>query len=235
MEHFNLIILGGGPGGYPLAARMAKKGWKIAIVDQESEFGGTCLNWGCIPTKALLASSKALHLLKNAADFGLNCSEPGFDWEKVQQRKEKITSQLRQGIIKMLEKSGVKIFKGLGKLYSGRKVVVEGVDQAEISGDKICLAVGSVPSVPPFFPQNREIFWSSNEALHTREIPESLLVVGGGVIGIELGQVFCEFGSKVTVVEMMPNILPGLDSATAKRLMPVFKKSGMEILTGKKS
>lgn len=234
MEHFNLIILGGGPGGYPLAARMAKKGWKIAIVDQESEFGGTCLNWGCIPTKALLASSKALHLLKNAADFGLNCSEPGFDWEKVQQRKEKITSQLRQGIIKMLEKSGVKIFKGLGKLYSGRKVVVEGVDQAEISGDKICLAVGSVPSVPPFFPQNREIFWSSNEALHTREIPESLLVVGGGVIGIELGQVFCEFGSKVTVVEMMPNILPGLDSATAKRLMPVFKKSGMEILTGKK-
>lgn len=234
MEHFNLIILGGGPGGYPLAARMAKKGWKIAIVDQESEFGGTCLNWGCIPTKALLASSKALHLLKNAAEFGLTCSEPGFDWEKVQQRKDKITSQLRQGIIKMLEKSGVKIFKGLGKLYSGRKVVVEGVDQAEISGDKICLAVGSVPSVPPFFPQNREIFWSSNEALHTREIPDSLLVVGGGVIGIELGQVFCEFGSKVTVVEMMPNILPGLDSATAKRLMPVFKKSGMEILTGKK-
>jgi len=234
MEQFNLIVLGGGPGGYPLAARMAKKGWKVAVVDQESEFGGTCLNWGCIPTKALLASSKALHLLKNAADFGLKCSDTGFDWEKVQQRKDKITSQLRLGIIKMLEKSGVKIFKGLGKLYAGRIVKVEGVDSAEISGEKICLAVGSVPSIPPVFPQNSDIFWSSNEALHSKEIPESLLVVGGGVIGVELGQVFSEFGSKVTIVEMMPNILPGLDSATAKRLMPVFKKAGMEILTGKK-
>jgi len=234
MEKFDLIVLGGGPGGYPLAARMAKKGWKVAVVDLEAEFGGTCLNWGCIPTKALLASSKALHLLKNAADFGLACSDPGFNWEKVQQRKDKITSQLRLGIIKMLEKAGVKIFKGLGKLCSGRRVKVEGADSIEICGEKICLAVGSIPSIPPVFPQNREIFWSSNEALHTSTIPESLLVVGGGVIGIELGQVFCEFGSKVTIVEMMPNILPGLDSATAKRLMPVFKKAGMEILTGKK-
>lgn len=234
MDKFDLIVLGGGPGGYPLAARMAKKGWKVAVIDQEAEFGGTCLNWGCIPTKALLASSKVLHMLKNAADFGLSCNEPGFDWEKVQQRKDKITSQLRLGILKMLEKAGVKIFKGFGRLLSDRRVKIDGADQIEICGDKICLAVGSIPSVPTVFPQNRDIFWSSNEALHTRNIPESLLVVGGGVIGIELGQVFCEFGSKVTIVEMMPNILPGLDSATAKRLMPVFKKAGMEILTGKK-
>ncbi len=233
MQTFDLIILGGGPGGYPLAARMARKGWKVAIVDSESEFGGTCLNWGCIPTKALLASSRTYHLLKSAADFGLSCENPGFDWSKVLERKNKITAQLRQGIVKMLEKSGVTLFKGLGKLYKDRVVKIAGYEEP-IQGKKICLAVGSVPAAPAVFPANRSIFWTSNEALNTAEVPQSLLVVGGGVIGIELGQVFAEFGSKVCVVEMMPQILPGLDNATAKRLLPVFKKSGMEIMTGKK-
>ncbi len=233
MQTFDLIILGGGPGGYPLAARMARKGWKVAIVDNDSEFGGTCLNWGCIPTKALLASSRTYHLLKSAADFGLSCENPGFDWSKVLDRKNKITAQLRQGIIKMLEKSGVTLFKGLGKLYKDRVVKITGYEEA-IQGNKICLAVGSVPAAPAVFPANRSIFWTSNEALNTAEVPQSLLVVGGGVIGIELGQVFAEFGCKVCVVEMMPQILPGLDNATAKRLLPVFKKSGMEIMTGKK-
>lgn len=233
MQTFDLIILGGGPGGYPLATRMARKGWKVAIVDNDSEFGGTCLNWGCIPTKALLASSRTYHLLKSAADFGLSCENPGFDWSKVLDRKNKITAQLRQGIIKMLEKSGVTLFKGLGKLYKDRVVKITGYEEA-IQGNKICLAVGSVPAAPAVFPANRSIFWTSNEALNTAEVPQSLLVVGGGVIGIELGQVFAEFGCKVCVVEMMPQILPGLDNATAKRLLPVFKKSGMEIMTGKK-
>ncbi len=233
MQTFDLIILGGGPGGYPLAARMARKGWKVAIVDNESEFGGTCLNWGCIPTKALLASSRTYHLLKSAADFGLSCEKPGFDWSKVLERKNKITAQLRQGIIKMLEKSGVTLFKGLGKLYKDRVVKITGHAEA-IQGNKVCLAVGSIPAAPAVFPADRSIFWTSNEALNTAEVPQSLLVVGGGVIGIELGQVFAEFGSKVCVVEMMPQILPGLDNATAKRLLPVFKKSGMEIMTGKK-
>lgn len=232
MEVFDLIILGGGPGGYPLASRMAKKGWKVAIVDRDQEFGGTCLNWGCIPTKSLLASSRAFHLLKNAADFGLSCSEAGFDWAKVQERKTRITQQLRQGIIKLLEKSGVKIFRGNGKLYKERIIEIDSAEK--IQGKHICLAVGSIPAAPSVFPSDRNIFWTSNEALNAVQIPESLLVVGGGVIGIELGQVFSEFGCKVTIVEMMPNILPGLDSATSKRLLPVFKKSGMEILTGKK-
>lgn len=233
MQTFDLIIIGGGPGGYPLAARMARKGHKVAIIDNESEFGGTCLNWGCIPTKALLASARNFHLLKNAAEFGLNCSSPGFDWSKVLERKSKITAQLRQGIIKMLEKNGVTIFRGIGKLYKDRIVKVSGCEEP-LQGSRICLAVGSVPAAPSVFPADRNIFWTSNEALNATEVPGSLLVVGGGVIGIELGQVFAEFGCKVCVVEMMPQILPGLDNATAKRLLPVFKKSGMEIMTGKK-
>ncbi len=233
MQTFDLIILGGGPGGYPLAARMARKGLKVAIVDNESEFGGTCLNWGCIPTKALLASSRSYNLLKKASEFGLSCDNVGFDWSKVLERKNKITQQLRQGIVKMLEKSGVTIFRGLGRLFKNRVVKVSGYEES-LQAQKICLAVGSVPAAPAVFPTNREIFWTSNEALNTSTVPDSLLVVGGGVIGIELGQVFAEFGCKVCVVEMMPQILPGLDNATARRLLPVFKKSGMEIMTGSK-
>ncbi|MBU1105040.1 MAG: dihydrolipoyl dehydrogenase [Candidatus Riflebacteria bacterium] len=237
MQNFDLVILGGGPGGYPLAARMARKGWLVAIVDYTQEFGGTCLNWGCIPTKALLASSRSYHLLKNAADFGLSCSETSFDWQKIQERKNKITVQLRQGIVKMLEKSGVKIFNGYGQLCKDRVIKITGPEDnsvTEIQAKKVCLAVGSIPAAPTVFPADRSIFWTSNEALNTDKVPESLLVVGGGVIGIELGQVFAEFGCKVCVVEMMPQILPGLDNATAKRLLPVFKKAGLEILVGKK-
>ncbi len=233
MQNFDLIILGGGPGGYPLAARVARLGKKVAIVDNATEFGGTCLNWGCIPTKALLASATHFHQLKNAEEFGLSCDNASFDWSKILERKNKITAQLRQGIIKMLEKSGVTIFNGLGRLFKNRVVKVSGYDEP-LQAEKICLAVGSIPAAPGVFPANRSIFWTSNEALHASEIPQSLLVVGGGVIGIELGQVFAEFGCKVCIVEMMPQILPGLDNATAKRLMPVFKKSGMEIMTGKK-
>ncbi|EKD81803.1 MAG: hypothetical protein ACD_39C01633G0004 [uncultured bacterium] len=237
MQNFDLVVLGGGPGGYPLAARMARKGWQVAIVDHAQEFGGTCLNWGCIPTKALLASARSYHLLKNAADFGLRCSDTGFCWSKVLERKSKITLQLRQGIVKMLEKSGVTIFNGLGQLNKNRVIrITSSVSNeiTEIQAKKVCLAVGSIPAAPAVFPTDRNIFWTSNEALNTEKVPESLLVVGGGVIGIELGQVFAEFGSKVCVVEMMPQILPGLDNATAKRLLPVFKKAGLEILVGKK-
>lgn len=233
MQNFDLIIIGGGPGGYPLAARMARKGLKVAVVDKTEEFGGTCLNWGCIPTKALLASAKGLHFLKNAAAFGLKADQIDFDWNQVQTRKNQIVSQLRQGIVKLLEKAGVTIFNGFARLMADKTVKIIDSD-IEITGEKIVLAVGSIPSIPPVFPQDRENFWSSDQALQATEIPESLLVVGGGVIGLELGQVFSEFGSKVTIVEMMPQILPGLDNATAKRLLPVFKKAGLEILTGKK-
>lgn len=237
MKTFDLVVLGGGPGGYPLAIRMARKGWQVAIIDSSEEFGGTCLNWGCIPTKALLASARNFHLLKNAADFGLNCNDAGFDWQKVQERKSKITLQMRQGIVKMLEKAGVVIFNGRGRLDKNRVISITSNQSSEVTkiqAKKVCLAVGSIPAVPGVFPTNREIFWTSNEALHADKVPESLLVVGGGVIGIELGQVFAEFGCKVCVVEMMPQILPGLDSATARRLTPVFKKAGLEIMTGKK-
>jgi dihydrolipoamide dehydrogenase len=233
MEIFDLVIIGGGPAGYPLAAEAAKIFSKVAIVDKTEEIGGTCLNWGCIPTKALLASAKNFHLLKNAEKYGLAAGDLSFDWEKIQIRKNRIVEQLRNGIKKMLEKKGVRFFDGIAKLCSGKIVKINN-GETELKAEKVVLATGSVPAVPGFVPDDKNLFWTSDQALNAEKIPETLLVVGGGVIGLELGQVFNEFSSKVTIVEMMPQILPGLDKTTAKRLVPVFKKHGLELLTGKK-
>jgi dihydrolipoamide dehydrogenase len=233
MEIFDLIIIGAGPGGYPLALRGAKKGWKVALIEAD-EVGGTCLNWGCIPTKALLASAHGLHLLRQAEHLGLTAVGIGFDWERIQARKGLVVGQLRQGIQKRLQQAGVTLIKGTGRLHPGRRITVEEPEMRELTAERVCLAIGSTASVPGFIPQDRSLVWTNNEALETKGVPETLLVVGGGVIGLELGQVFAEFGSKVTIVEMMPQILPGLDTATAKRLTAVFKKAGLEILTGTK-
>ncbi|MBF0543901.1 MAG: dihydrolipoyl dehydrogenase [Candidatus Riflebacteria bacterium] len=232
-EMYDLIIIGAGPGGYPLALRAAKSGLKTALIERDS-LGGTCLNWGCIPTKALLASAKAYHSIKRAADFGLSIGAVSFDLAKIQARKNDIVQKLRLGISKLVEKAGVKLIKGDARLGKCNSVKIIGSNEWEGTAGKVCLAIGSVPTAPSIFPKNRDLFWTSDEALSANQIPETLLVVGGGVIGLELGQVFSEFGSKVTIVEMMPQILPGMDNATAKRLLPVFKKSGLEIITGQK-
>lgn len=233
MEVFDLVIIGGGPGGYPLAARMARNGWKVALVERSAtELGGTCLNWGCIPTKSLLASAKGFSFLKasRAGKLGLSAEKAGFDWQKVQAHKDSVVSKLRQGVEHLLKTAGVKVFEGKGVLLSDRKVRISGGESITIQGKKVCLAVGSVPSSPGFVPNDRNIFWNSDIALYSKEIPETMMVVGAGAIGMELGQVFAEFGTKVTIVEMDSQILPGLDNQTAKRLLPVFKKAGLEII-----
>jgi dihydrolipoamide dehydrogenase len=233
MKNYDLIVIGGGPGGYPLAVRMAKKGWSVALIEEDN-VGGTCLNWGCIPSKALLASAKGFHFLKHASAFGLQCEKASFSWETILARKNDVVDKLKGGIEKLLAKHNVELVKGSARLFAGNIVKVPGANSWEGAGAKVCLAIGSKPAIPGFFPQNREFIWSSDEALFAPAVPERLLVIGAGVIGLELGQVFSEFGAKVTVIEMMSQILPGLDVATAKRLLPVFKKAGLDILLGKK-
>lgn len=226
---YDLIVIGGGPGGYSLAIRMAGFGWKVAVVE-EDKLGGTCLNWGCIPTKALLSSAKNFNLLKNAQSWGLTCAKPGFSWEMIQKRKNEIVQKLRCGI--------ESAFRNLNVEWIRERAILEGDRVCSVSGKwkgkgkKICLAVGSKPWRPKFFATQN--LWTSDEAVNSPEIPDSLLIIGGGVIGLELGQVFREFGSNVTIVEMQNQILPGLDSMVAKRILPEFKKSGLEIYLGKK-
>lgn len=228
---FDLIILGGGPGGYPLALKMATEGWKVAIVDKALEYGGTCLNWGCIPTKSLLSSAHTYHNIKNPQTFGLSCLEPQFSWQLIQKRKNDIVEKLRKGIMHLLEKTGVTVYDSFGKLNDANLVTLD--NKQEIKARKICIATGSVPFVPGALDLKSDLLWTSNNALNALEIPETMLIIGGGVIGLEMGQIFSEFGCKVTIVEMMPQILPGLESAVAKRLLPVFKKKGIKILTAK--
>ena len=231
-QSFDLIIIGGGPGGYHLAAKASEKGLKVALVEQNNDLGGTCLNRGCIPTKALLASANAYKKAKSLAEYGINSENLLYDWTKIQDRKQQIINKLNSGISKLLSDNKVFIYNGFAKLYKNKTVKIS--DNEEITADKICICSGSIPVVPGFIPKNREIFWSSDEALSAKELPETLLIVGGGVIGLELGQVFNEFGTKVSIVEMAPQILPGLDTAIAKRLLPIFKKIGIDIQTGKK-
>lgn len=231
MGKYDLIVIGAGPGGYPLALKMAKHGWKVALADRsKSELGGTCLNWGCIPTKALLASAKGYHFLKNCAQLGLKSDNPGFQWQQVLNRKNEIVQKLRLSIERMLQQGKVSFFEGKAVLKGGKRVEISGPANTIIEGDRICLATGSSPYLPAFVPNDKSMFWTSDEALDAPAVPESLLIVGAGVIGMELGQMFSEFGSKVTIVEMAPQILPGLDSQVSKRILPVFKKHGLEII-----
>lgn len=233
MEHFDLIVIGGGPGGYPLALATAKGGLKTAVVTLNNDFGGTCVNRGCIPTKALLTSVYHLNALKNCASFGLECSSVKADRAKIFERKNQITAKMNGDVERLLKKNNITIFNGLGRLFKNKSVEITGPngEKTKITADKICLAVGSIPAVPRVFPADRNVFLTSDEALDLQSIPESLLIVGGGVMGLELGQVFLGLGSKVTIVEMLPQILNGLDTAVANRLLPVFKKTGLEIIT----
>ena len=183
MNTFDLLILGGGPGGYPLALRMAKHGWKVGLVDYPASVGGTCLNWGCIPTKALLASAKMYHCLKTADSYGFGVNSPNFDWSRIQDRKNAVVTRLRGGIEQLFKKNGVTFFPGRATLLTDTEIQVEFEGKFQkLQSKKIVLAIGSEPSVPAIFPQDRSLFWTSDEALHTKEIPPSLLIAGGGVI-----------------------------------------------------
>ncbi len=228
----DVIIIGGGPGGYPLALQAAKSGASVTLIERD-QFGGTCLNWGCIPTKALLASAQQFHRFRHAADYGLTADNIGYDWNAVLQRKATIVTKLRAGIEQMLKTAKVNVVRGDARVYADRHVEVTSAGWAG-QADKVVIATGSSVAIPGMVPPDRKTFWSSDEALSAECVPETLLVIGGGVIGLEMGQMFADFGAKVTIVEMMPQILPGLDTAVAKRLLPVFKKSGLEIFVGTK-
>jgi dihydrolipoamide dehydrogenase len=233
MEKFDLCVIGAGPGGYVAAIHAGQKGLNVALIEK-NHFGGTCLNIGCIPTKTLIAGTEVLHKARHAADFGVNISgDITPDWGKMLNRKDEVIDKLRKGIAGLLKAAGVKTFNGTASFLDRKNVVINGGDDngTKISAKDFIIASGSESLRPGFIPESPRVL-TSTELLSIKEIPKSLLVLGGGVIGCEFACLFAELGTKVTVVEMLPNILSMVDKEVVRVVSNKMKKAGVEIMTG---
>lgn len=230
-QSFDIVIIGGGPAGYEAAIRAGQLGLKAAIVEKEPALGGTCLRVGCIPSKAMLDTSELYHQAAGGfGDHGIKVSGVELDVAAVRKRKDKVVKVLTGGVAGLMKKHGVTRFEGVGRLAGEGRVVVEGKDGAEVHGKHVILATGSAPIELPGLKFDGEHIVHSTHALDFAAVPASLLVVGGGAIGLELGSVWSRFGAKVTVVELAPEIVPGADAEAAKALGKVLEKQGIEIL-----
>lgn len=226
-----IIIIGGGPGGYVAGIRAAQRGADVTVVEKDL-LGGTCLNRGCIPTKALLGSVEALHKARSGQEFGFAVGgDITPDFARMMERKSAISTQLRDGIHGLLKKNKVTLVRGEGRIVGPGAVQVETAEGiVSLEADKIIVATGSEPARLPFFDFDQPTVLTSTSALELTSIPESLLIVGAGVIGCEFASVFSELGTTITMVEMMPQMLPLEDTRLAKQFQQIFKKKGIEVL-----
>jgi dihydrolipoamide dehydrogenase len=236
MNSYDVAIIGSGPGGYVAAIRCAQLGMKTAIIEKYSTLGGTCLNVGCIPSKALLSSSH--HYEEAAKHFEEHGIEiPGdikVNLEKMIGRKQAVVDQTTGGIDFLMKKNKIDVYEGLGSFKDATHIKIEGKDAGEIEAKKIIIATGSKPSNLPFITLDKERIITSTEALKLKEIPKHMIVIGGGVIGLELGQVYYRLGAEVTVIEYMDRIIPTMDAGLSKELNKVFKKAKCNMMMSHK-
>lgn len=232
-----IIIMGGGPGGYVAAIRAAQLGAKVTLIEKEA-LGGTCLNKGCIPTKALYRNAELVNNLKASEDFGILVDNFTLEVNKIQERKNGIVHQLVSGVEQLMKANNIEVRKGHGVLYSceenAKKVKITLDDGREeiVEGDNIIIATGSHTFIPPIQGVNNEGIITSDDIINFKEIPKSLVIIGGGVIGMEFGAIFSSFGTKVTIVEALPSILNMVDGEIVKRLNPMLRKKDIEVHTG---
>jgi dihydrolipoamide dehydrogenase len=233
---YDVVIIGGGPGGYVTAIRSAQLGFKTCVVES-THLGGICLNWGCIPTKALLRTAEVYNYMTHAEDYGLKVEGVSFDLEKIVKRSRGVAGQLSKGVGHLLKKNKVTVIDGFGKLAGGkegaRKVAVEkdGKSVADLTGKHVILATGARARQLPGLEVDEKLVWSYREAMVPKEMPKSLIVVGSGAIGIEFASFYHTMGVDVTVVEVMDRILPVEDAEISKFALKSFEKQGMKILT----
>ncbi len=230
---FDVIVLGAGPGGYVAAIRAAQLGMKTAVVE-EKHLGGICLNWGCIPTKALLRSAEVLELMRQAKDFGLKADAASFDFQAIIKRSRAVSRRLNRGVGHLLKKNGVTVLEGRGRLLGGGRLAVTGKAEGEYAAKHIIIATGARPRDLPGLERDGKLVWSYFEALNPDRLPKSLLVVGSGAIGMEFASFYNALGVDVTVVEIMNRILPAEDAEIAQIARRQLEKSGIRILTGAK-
>ncbi len=234
-QQFDVLVIGGGPGGYVAAIRASQLGMKTALVEREN-LGGICLNWGCIPTKALLRCSEINHLLHNLDAYGFKADNISFDFKKIVDRSRKVAAQLSGCIKHLMNKNNVTVFDGHGKLLGKGKVAVTKDDKpvAEIKAQHIIIATGARARVLPGLEPDQKLVWTYREAMTPTEMPKSLLVVGSGAIGIEFASFYLNMGAKVTVVEVMDRVLPVEDVDISTFARKSFEKQGMKIITSAK-
>jgi dihydrolipoamide dehydrogenase len=234
-DQYDIVVIGGGPGGYVAAIRSAQLGMRTALVERE-HLGGVCLNWGCIPTKALLRTSEINHLLHALDAYGFAADNPRYDFAKVVKRSRQVASQLAGGVKHLLKKNKVAVIDGHGKLAGPRTVAVEkdGKKVAEVKAPHILLATGARARVLPGIEPDGETIWTYKEAMVPKAMPKSLLVIGSGAIGIEFASFYADMGAKVTVVEVLDRILPVEDEEISAFAHKAFTRRGMTIMTGAK-
>ncbi|WP_373489512.1 FAD-dependent oxidoreductase, partial [Blastomonas sp.] len=231
-ETFDLIILGSGPGGYVSAIRAAQLGLKVAIVERE-KLGGICLNWGCIPTKALLRTSEIYHYMSHAGNYGLTAEKVGFELEKIVARSRAVSGQLNAGVKGLMKKNKVTVVEGTGTLTAVGKVKVTQGDQTrELEAKEIIVATGARARDLPFAKADGKRIWTYRHAMTPAEMPSKLLVIGSGAIGVEFASFYSDMGAEVTIVEMLERILPVEDADVSAFMEKALKKQKMTILTG---
>lgn len=229
---YKVAIIGGGPGGYVAAIRAAQLGAKVAVIEKD-QLGGTCLNRGCIPTKTLVAGAEVLHQIKKGEEFGISVGEPAVNFARLMERKDQVVQKLITGIQYLFKKNKIDLYQGTGKLLTPNKIEVAKTDGAteEITAENIIIATGSEPALITSLGYDADRVITSNEALALREVPQSLLVIGGGVIGCEFACIFAELGTEITVIDVMPSILPGVEKEVSRQLQIIFKKRGINVKT----
>ena len=227
MSKYDVIVLGSGPGGYVTAIRASQLGFKTAIVEKES-LGGVCLNWGCIPTKALLKSAQVFEYLKHAEDYGLSVKDADKDFDAVVKRSRGVADGMSKGVQFLMKKNKIDVIEGFGKIKPGKKVEVDGT---EYSADHIIIATGARSRELPSLPQDGKKVIGYREAMTLPKQPKKMIVVGSGAIGVEFAYFYNSMGTEVTIVEFMPKIVPVEDDDVSKQLERSFKKSGIKIMT----
>ncbi len=232
-QAYDLVVIGAGPGGYVAAAKASALGLKTALVEKDSALGGTCLHRGCIPTKALLHAADVFGELKDAAKMGIVAEGVRVEWDKVQKYKARIVSTNAGGVQHLMKSRKIDVFYGMGRLTNPKEVEVESSDGKKIflAAAHVLLAVGSTPRALPFAPYSNPRILSSDSILELGEIPGSLTIIGGGVIGIEFASIFTRFGSKVTILEALPRILAPADPDCSKELVTQLEAQGVKVHT----
>jgi len=234
MEKYDLAIIGSGPGGYISAIRAAQLGMNVAIIERDKP-GGVCLNWGCIPSKAILKCAEFYEYCKRSEKYGVLIKGLSYDYAKVIEKSRNVSSTLTKGVEFLYKKNKITSYRGTGKLITNNKIGIMGNEnETEIEAKNIVIATGSVPKTLPGVEIDGKRVITSDEAIMSKEFPDSIVIIGGGYIGVEFAYVYNTFGSKVTIVEMENHLLPGADLEVAIELEKAFKKSGITVLTNVK-